>query len=288
MASIKYVCENPDCGHEFSTRRRTLSGLRKRTEADGNIRSAVGNVRIATLSIIPHRRRVALEPSARVRACTHHCPARRRSKSQPPSPRRLSRAFDAENLPLEGFLPGKPGPCLAQVGMRLPAFEGGPWRQWRRVSPRSGRRIRARPGRRLPHRIAERHRRVGLRLAPPSEGPGVLPLDSPPDRPRSRPQPRAQSQPLRNRQPCRTKPNHPARESFRGRSQLKTVHWTVFSRQAGGRCSPHPAASLTTSLNGTARSASGSRPRPRGRACCHWHLRGTVAPVTSEAAEAPE
>ena len=32
---------------------------------------------------------------------------------------------------------------------------------------------------------------------------------------------------------------YPARESVRGRSNLKTVHWTVFPRQGAGRFSPH-------------------------------------------------
>ena len=31
---------------------------------------------------------------------------------------------------------------------------------------------------------------------------------------------------------------YPARESVRGRSNLKTVHWTVFPRQGAGRFSP--------------------------------------------------
>lgn len=32
---------------------------------------------------------------------------------------------------------------------------------------------------------------------------------------------------------------YPARKSVRGRSNLKTVHWTVFPRQGAGRFSPH-------------------------------------------------
>ncbi|MBM3615790.1 MAG: hypothetical protein FJX28_10270 [Alphaproteobacteria bacterium] len=48
---------------------------------------------------------------------------------------------------------------------------------------------------------------------------------------------------------------YPARESVRGRSNLKTLHWTVFPRQGAGRFIPHArlfAPLLTCDLSGLA------------------------------------
>jgi hypothetical protein len=58
---------------------------------------------------------------------------------------------------------------------------------------------------------------------------------------------------------------YPARESVRGRSNLKTVHWTVFPHQGAGRFSPRPREDAPTlvlgalSLNPSPRSSTGNR-----------------------------
>jgi hypothetical protein len=57
----------------------------------------------------------------------------------------------------------------------------------------------------------------------------------------------------------------PARESVRGRSNLKTLHWSVFPRQAAGRFSPRPRDGApplvlgALSLNPSHRSSAGHR-----------------------------